>query len=295
LTKFSATLIAGAVLLACARGAHAQTPIVPPHPGTEEPLEPDRPDVTNGTHIVGTGLLQIEFGGLFTRDAPGQHAFGSPLTARIGLTEWLEARIGTDGLLTETDETRSVTGVGNLQVGAKLRLWADPGGVPVLSILPTFNFPTASAEKGLGSGDTDYTVAVLTGTDVGVRGHVDVNYGIGAIGAGGGQPHFLQQLASVSASVAFGERWDPYCEVFWYSKQDPDHGAMTAIDFGAIYTVTPRLALDAGMQFGVSRDAPAIGVFGGISVVVGDVLGRHGVHARQRSAEKRAHARAPHH
>ncbi len=31
----------------------------------------------------------------------------------------------------------SVGGLGNVQIGAKLRLFADPGGVPVLSILPT--------------------------------------------------------------------------------------------------------------------------------------------------------------
>ena len=285
-------LCAGLVLATAA--AHAQAPLVPQQPRSEEPLEPDRPDVTNGTHIVGTGLLQIEFGGLFTRAAPGQRAFGSPVTARLGVTEWLEARIGTDGLLSQGNETARATGLGNVQLGAKLRLWADPGGIPVLSILPTVNLPTASAEKGLGSGDTDYTVAVLTGSDVAVRGHVDVNYGIGAIGAGGGQPHFVQHLASVSASVAFGEHWDPYYEVFWYSKQDPDGGAMTAMDFGAIYTVTPRLAIDGGVQFGVTRAAPALAAFGGISVVVGDVLGSHGVHARQRTAEKRARARPPH-
>ena len=29
----------------------------------QDNLEPDRPDVTNGTHIVDVGLLQIEVGG----------------------------------------------------------------------------------------------------------------------------------------------------------------------------------------------------------------------------------------
>ncbi len=123
----------------------------------QQAIEPDRPDVTNGTHIVGTGLLQIEFGGLFTRGAGSASAFGSPFTARVGVLEWLEARIGTDGLLTQADDSGRVTGIGNTQLGAKLRLWADPGGVPVLSILPTINLPTASADKGLGSGVADYT------------------------------------------------------------------------------------------------------------------------------------------
>jgi hypothetical protein len=131
---------------------------------------------------------------------------GTPFTARVGLFEWLEARIST-----------------------------DPGGIPVLSILPAVNVPTASAEKGLGSGIADYTLAILTGTDIGRHAHVDVNYGIGSIGAADTDPRFVQHLVSVSAS-------------------------------------------------------DAISAFGGISIIVGDILGGHGVHARQRQAQKRAAA-----
>src|SRR5690348_13743588 len=130
------------VVAACGIGiapASAQSDPQPPPPSLSDP---DRPDVTNGTHIVDTGLLQIEFGGLLTRPGAGQSAFGTPFTARLGVSEWLELRIGTDGLLTQADGGVRASGYGNTQAGAKLRLWADPGGVPVLSILPTVNFPT---------------------------------------------------------------------------------------------------------------------------------------------------------
>ena len=67
-----------------------------PAAAAQDQIEPDRPDVTNGTHIVDIGLLQIEFGGVYARSAAGQRSFGSPLTARVGLTDWLEVRAGTD-------------------------------------------------------------------------------------------------------------------------------------------------------------------------------------------------------
>lgn len=271
--------------------AIGQQRVPPPSPPAQEPIAPDRPDVTNGTHIVDAGLLQIEFGGIYARSGSAQRSFGSPLTARVGLLDWLELRIGTDGLLSETDEAGRSTGMGNVQIGAKLRLWADPGGVPVLSILPTLNLPAASVEKGLGSGDTDYLLAMLTGTDVAGRGHIDANYGIGAIGAGGDQPHFVQHLLSTSASLAVNERWNPYVEAFWFSRQGVDSGATTALDAGTIYVISPRLALDGGVQIGASRAAPGIAMFAGVSFVVGDILGNHGVHARQRSAERRARRR----
>lgn len=254
----------------------------------QEQIEPDRPDVTNGTHIVDVGLLQIEIGGLYTRAGSRQRSFGSPFTARAGLTEWLEARIGTDGLLIATDEVTRHAGVGNVQLGAKLRLWADPGGVPVLSILPTVNLPTADREKGLGSGDADYTLAVLTGTDLGRRRHVDGNYGLGSIGVGNGRPHFLQHLASVSASVAASDNWNPYIEAFWFSRQDVDGGAIVAVDAGAIYELGSRFALDGGLEISRRSGASTLAAFGGLSMVVGNILGNHGVHARQRQIQARA-------
>jgi hypothetical protein len=259
----------------------------------QETIEPDRPDVTNGTHIVDIGLLQIEFGGQYTRSSPSQHGFGSPFTARVGLFDWLELRAGTDGLLVQSDPVGGrVAGLGNLQLGAKLRLWADPGGVPVLSVLPTVNLPTASEEKGLGSGQADYTVAWLTGADIGRHGHVDVNYGIGVIGAGDGEGHFVQHLVSISASLAASDNWNPYLEGFWFSRQAVDGGGVAAMDVGAIYELGARFAVDGGVQFGVTGSAPGFAAFGGLSVIVGDILGNHGVHARQRRAQERARARA---
>src|SRR4051812_25461494 len=194
------------------------TPLTPP--AVVRSIEPDRPDLTNSAQVVGAGLWQLEVGGIYTRPDAAHRSLGTPVTARVGVFDWLEARVGSDGLLSQSDEIGRATGVGNLQVGAKVRLWADPDGLSRLSILPGITVPTASASKGLGSGDPDYTIAVLTGADVGERGHVDVNYGIGAIGAGSGRSSFVQHLVSISGSVAATSRWNPYLEVFWFSRQN---------------------------------------------------------------------------
>ena len=244
------------------------------------PVEVDRPP---RCRIVGIEALAET---LAKATAPAS-LMGTPVTARVGLTEWLEARIGTDGLLTQRTGSSSATGIGNLQVGAKLRIWAEAGGLPVLSILPAVNIPMASADKGLGTGAADYTLAALTGTDVGRHAHIDVNYGLGAIGVGENQPHFLQHLVSASASAAVSDNWNPYVEAFWFSREDVDGRAVAAVDAGAIYELGGRYAVDGGVQFGMSSDAPAFAAFGGISIIVGDVLGGHGVHARQRQLARR--------
>jgi hypothetical protein len=277
--------------------AHAAASFAPQNPAAvtveHDNLEPDRPDVTNGTHIVDVGLLQMEIGTTVTRNGVSQHSLGTPTTIRLGLSEWLEARVSSDGFLSVTDPSGTQRGLGNVQVGAKLRLWADPGGVPVLSLLPKINLPAASESKGLGSGQADFTIAALTGVDVLRRGHIDVNYGIGRIGAGTGLPRFTQHLVSWSASVEIPGPVTPYLESFWFSRQEADGGAVAALDTGAIYVINPRLALDGGVQFGLTNDAPPLSAFGGLSVVIGNVLGDHGVHARQRETARRSAARPP--
>jgi len=256
-------------------------------------IEPDRPDVTNGTRIVPIGVVQIEFGGLYLRNSPDQRSANSPFTFRVGLTDWLEARVGADGLLTsETGDLRT-TGFGNVQLGAKLRLWADPGGAPVLSILPGVTLPTADANRGLGSGDVDVVIAALTGTDIGHRGHIDVNYGIGSIGAGQGRGHFAQHLVSASLSAAVTGRWNPYVEVFWFSKTEVDGSPETSMDTGLIYELRSHFALDSGVQFGLAGTSPGFAVFGGVSILVGAERALNGRQRKVTGARGKATAPPP--
>jgi Putative MetA-pathway of phenol degradation len=252
----------------------------------QDTIEPDRPDVTNSTHIVDIGLLQIEMGALYVRSG-SSHGAGSPITARVGLTTWLEGRIGTDGIVTQTDGEHRQSGIGDTSAGAKLRLWADPGGVPLISVLPTINFPTADSAKRLGSGDPDYLLEVLTGSDLGRHWHADVNYGVGLIGAGQNQPHFTQHLVSASVSAAATDNLNPYFEMFWLSQQDPHGAAVTAIDGGAIFELGARYALDGGVQINLTGSPKDVSAFGGFSMIVGEILGNHGVHARQRQVQRR--------
>jgi hypothetical protein len=228
-------------------------------------VEPDRPDVTNSAQLVAPGHLQIESGATYTKASTALSSFGSPVLARVGVSNRIEARIGTDGWVTRAVVGDRQSGFGNVQAGAKLRLVDDSQGSPVLAVIPMINLPTASASKGLGSGDVDYTLTVAGGADLGARSHVDANYAVGKIGAGAGRRHFTQHLVSVSASVSV-DRWDPYGEVFWFSGQEPDGGAVAAFDVGAIYHLRDRLAFDGGVQVGLSQSAPNLSLFAGLTV-----------------------------
>jgi len=48
------------------------------------------------------------------------------------------------------------------------------------------------------------------------------------------------------------------------------------LDTGAVYERVLANALDGGFQVGLTHDAPAFSAFGGVSVIVGNILGGHG-------------------
>lgn len=106
-------------------------------------------DVTDATQLVDVGVLQIDVGGIWNREHAGRHSVATPATLRFGLSEWFEARISGDGFLAVTDASGSQRGLGDVQLGAKVCLWADPGGLPLIAIVPTINLPAASESKGL--------------------------------------------------------------------------------------------------------------------------------------------------
>jgi Putative MetA-pathway of phenol degradation len=177
-------------------------------------------------------------------------SFGSPVLARLGVSDRIEARIGADGWVERALGRDRQSGFGNIQAGAKLRLVSDSAGTPVLSAIPMINLPTASASKGLGSGDADVTLTLAGGADLGARAHVDANYGVGKIGAGDGQGRFTQHLVSVAGSVSAG-RWDPYAELFWFSAQELGGSGVSAFDVGTSCHLRDRLTLDGGLQVGL--------------------------------------------
>jgi Putative MetA-pathway of phenol degradation len=244
-------------------------------------IQPDRPDVTNAAYTVPKGLVQIEVGGQHSRVPVSGESTATPVSLRFGVAHWCEAQVESDGLARDKEPSATSTQFPGLTVGGKFRLWAPRNGTPVITVMPAVALPW-----GRPGGGTDYLLRVISGGDLPRHLHLDVNYGVGAIAADEGG-HFPQQMASASANVGVGKHWNPYAEIYWFSKLQPDARPTASIDAGAMYTVTERLAVDGGVAFGLTNAANGPAVFGGLSIIVGAVGGHASVHARLRDAQAR--------
>lgn len=253
---------------------------------------PANNDVNDDTDNTDVGLLQVEVGGVFTRTDATSHGEGTPLAFRYGAFEWLELSAGTDGYLWQhASDPANAAGLGNLQLGARLRFFAKPGGPPVLAVLPQVNLPTASSAKGLGTGQADVLLAAVVGRDYPARSHVDVSYGVGSIGAGSGFPRFDQQIGFVSGSLGVTRAWTPGLTFTWISRQDAVTGRAYTLSGDSALTLSRRLALDVSTTFGLTRESPAFELAAGLSFVVGTLDEDDGVHVRRHKLRLRTRRR----
>lgn len=233
-------------------------------------IDADRPHVGTGTHVVEPGEVQFEIGiQLQFQRARRVRTVSSPTLVRIGATDRVEVRVASDGWLERGDPAATVHGMGNAQLGAKIRLWGDRKE-PIVSVMPTLNLGLASREKALGTGETDATLTLLAGHAITDRLHAEVNYGVGSIG----DPvsRFPQQMATGAIVHQTTPKLASYVECAWWSRQEPDGGRVSFLDYGVIFAVTPRLLIDGGAHTGLTAATPDYGAFAGLSFIVGKPL-----------------------
>jgi len=231
----------------------------------ETTIDADRPHVGTGPYVVGPAEVQFELGVLW-QASTDIRTFGSPVLMRIGVVDRVEFRVSSDGLLARYQTATDVYGVGNAQLGAKIRL-LGPRDEPFFSVLPTIGFGLASREKGFGAGATDATLTWLVAHSAGERLHIEGNYGIGAIGDR--DSHFAQHLITGAVVFQTTPRLQTYVEDAWWSRQERTGSAVSFIDFGVIASIRPRLLLDAGAYVGVTSATPDWGLFSGVSFAFG--------------------------
>jgi hypothetical protein len=246
-----------ATLIACSAPTHAQEPIE---------IDADRPHVGTGTHVVPRGEVQFELGGHY------QHfgrlwTYGSPVLMRIGVSDRVEARFSSDGFVGLSDQTRTARSAGNIQAGAKVRLFGDREE-PWLSILPVVNFGVADREEGLGTGGNDVTLTLLAGAALSERAHVEANLGIGNLGASNGA-RFAQQLVTGAVTHQTTRMLTTYVECAWWSGLDAGGDRVSFVDYGVIYALTPRMLVDGGAFTGLTDATADYGLFAGLSFVIG--------------------------
>jgi hypothetical protein len=237
----------------------------------EKFIEPARPGVADPAEIQKPGVLQIEYGydaNFRGADFRSQHS--APLSLRFAATSRLLLAANLDTFESELDESGTrMTGIGDASIGFQVVAMKDTERHPALAFAYYVKLPSASEEKGLGTGRFDHKFITMFSKKFGAV-DMDLDGAVLVVGRENATGWVTGGQGALSFSGEFENGFGLEGELSGQTKDDEQPVGMYAL--GAVtYKVNRRFSLDGGVRFGLTDGAPRFGVFTGVTVGVADL------------------------
>jgi len=231
-------------------------------------IEPDRPELTESARLVPRGSLQLETGVVFSSERRAgtstEHTFDIEADLRIGVTRHLEVDLEGEPFV-RVRGPQDDTGFGDITLGVRYRFveaFEDALWPPSLAVKPFVKLPVA--DQPIGTGRLDGGVLLLASFTLPWEFELEANLGGAAVGQTRG--YLGQALASASLSRDLTPSLNGFLELLFSSREERDDTAHFAINTGLVYRVTPRFAVDAGVQTSLLGRGPDYVIRAGLSV-----------------------------
>ncbi|MEO7412385.1 MAG: transporter [Opitutaceae bacterium] len=247
-----------------------------PHAAMRE-LSTDRPDQTESPYTVDAGHFQLEMDFVnYTADhdtsAGGEVRTRvwsiAPVNLKVGLLNQVDLQLMLDPRVESRVEDRVAqtsvrdSGFGDVTTRLKINFWGNDGGPTAFAIMPFVKWPLSAS--GVRNGKTEGGVIVPFGMQL------PAGWGLGAMtevdfvsdGTGGYETQFVN---SITFARDLTSRLGGYVEFFAVTSRAPGSKWQGQFDLGFTYALKDDTQLDFGCNFGVTKSAPDVQPFAGIS------------------------------
>lgn len=263
----------GAVVWLCmlmsldAAQAQNDTPAMPNREQTSarEPIITDRPDFTESTETVPTGMTQIEAGATFTRVGDERSSSFGEVLVRHALGRKTELRLEVPSFSRTRGAEGRQSGFEDGSIGFKYMLSQGSGGFglkkPRISLIGDTSLPIGSRdfrERKLQPG-----AKLLLGWDLSERLALSSNLNYAYLSEDG--ERFGEFSGSLSLGISLTERVGSYIEVFGFFPGG-DRENTRFVNGGFTYLVNPNFQLDTRLGFGLGNDVGGSDTFFGVGV-----------------------------
>ncbi len=221
--------------------------------------------------------FKIEGGGWYAKNSGCKHG-NVPLAAGCGIIPALELGVGFGGQFeerTEIDEasgsenTCTETGVGDLMVNVKWRVFKETAWLPRQAIVPAVKFPTSDKDKGLGSGKVDYDLTWIGSKSFCEKmgGHINVGYSWIGEPADENVGDIFHYGLALDYQIIDPLQW--VGEV--YAEDELRRGVNTVVMFntGLRYSIRDSLVADIAAGSRIAGDAPDLIATAGLTWTFG--------------------------
>lgn len=241
-------------------------------------LSTDRPDQTESAYTVDAGHFQIEMdlmnhvrdhdtdGGT---DVRARGTAWAPVNLKLGLLNNVDLQLMLDTHVRARVEdriTRTVaraSGFGDVTTRLKVNLWGNDGGETALALMPFVKWPLKASDlrNGKTEGGLIVPLAIELRDGWGMAVMTEIDFVRNAANTG----YDREWVNSVTVARDLTEKLGGYLEFFSVTGSAPGFKWQGQIDLGFTYAVSDNLQLDWGCNFGVTKSAPDLNPFVGLS------------------------------
>jgi hypothetical protein len=236
-------------------------------------LSTDRPDQTESPYSVDAGHWQFEFDfanytyddedGVRTRTLNV-----APVNVKLGLTNTTDIQFIFDSYTRERVRTAGATSEtrdwGDLTIRVKKNMWGNDGGDTAFAVMPFVKAPLQIGDAGNdvveGGLILPLGVALPGGWGLGLMTEFDL------IADGTGNDRHLEWINSITFSRDLTSHLGGYVEFFSVHSYERATDWMAQADIGLTYAINADTQLDGGCNFGVTRGAPDVQPFVGLTL-----------------------------
>ncbi|MEO7050426.1 MAG: transporter [Rhodanobacter sp.] len=239
---------------------------------TSDPvISTDRPGIPYGTAIVPVGHLQLETGLPTFENDPlaGGHSvlLSEPTYLRYGLSDDLEVQLAASPWnrlsVTQDGQRHSLSGAGDLQLGAKFALSSGGGAMPALTLIGYVTAPTGN--RNFSDGRPAYNLNAVASWSL--TGNTSFTTMASFTRAPADDDrHANSGTLAASLSHSFTTQLTSYVEAGWFPGYT--HTASTALaGAGVTYLVSSHVQVDGFFDVGLNHDSPRSVVGTGVSIL----------------------------
>jgi hypothetical protein len=256
---------------AAAQADAPRPPASQPASDSQNPINPDRPGIADGSGVIARGQLQIEFG--FQREFRQEAVTKArtsflPALIRVGIDGRWEGRVETNAYTwIETQDptgTSHVSGWSPASLGVKY-LICDSNDARRPSLGTIVRAFPASGSGDLASRRLTGDVRLAADLDLSRTLSLNPNVGIGRYEGDNGET-FTATLLALTLSYQPSDRVSPFVDIGYQRPVDVGGPASLLVDAGFAYIIGQRVQLDVSLGTGAHGPAPRPFLSFGISL-----------------------------
>lgn len=225
--------------------------------GPSQTPTPQRPRLSHNASTTAVDTFELEAG----VEVDPSDFIDTPVLVKYGVSPRTEFVFG--GSPIRHNDPLDNTGLGDVVLGARHRIVDETANDPAIAVATLIKLPTADANDGLGTGETDVFFSLAMDKKI-----EDVRavgfYRLGLLGSPFGDGNDLRHDLAAAGTIALAQNLDVYGELAGVFIPEYDLESLFAT-FGANFVIGPGTVFDAGFRVGLSDEAPDFTMVAGVT------------------------------